>query len=192
MAAAVLVPLVLHREGPTVLLTRRSDHLKKHAGQISFPGGRVEPDDASLEAAALREAEEEIALPPNEVDVVGRLDDYLTGTGFQVTPIVGFVRPGLPLVPDPSEVSEILEVPLRFILDRRNHGRSSRSWNGTVRHYYEMPFGHHRIWGATAGMLVNLSLILAPEEPGSHGDRPEDERLEDHKPGDHGLGDRAW
>jgi len=158
--AAVLVPLVERPEGWYVLLTLRAADLTDHAGQISFPGGRIEPEDPDAIHAALREAEEEIGLPMNHVEVVGRLDTWLTGTGFEVTPVVGFVRPPESLVPDPVEVAEVFEVPLDFILDKRNHEKRSRELRGIQRSFYVLPYQHRNIWGATAGMLVNLAEVL--------------------------------
>ena len=156
MPAAVLVPLVLRPGGPTVLLTQRTDHLHDHAGQISFPGGRIEGGDATPEEAALRETEEEIGLAPSRVELIGRLDTYVVRTGFEVTPVVGFVNPPLHLSPDPFEVAEVFEVPLAFVLDPQNHQRHSRRYDGKERHFYAMTYGGKFIWGATAGMLVNL------------------------------------
>ena len=158
--AAVLVPLVEHVEGLSVLLTQRTEHLSSHAGQVAFPGGRVEDDDADVVATALRETEEEIGLARSHVDTVGRLDDYETGTGFVVTPIVGFVRPPFTLRPDPSEVAVVFEVPLSFVLDRRNHERRTGFWRGRERTYFAMPYEGRFIWGATAGMLINLCDVL--------------------------------
>lgn len=158
--AAVLVPIVERDGHLTVLLTRRSDDLPVHRGQISFPGGRVEEGDASHIDTALRESEEEIGLRRGEVDVVGRLDTYVTRTGFSVTPVIGFVRPPLDLTPCPIEVAEIFEVPLGFVLDRANQERHSREWQGQTRYFFVLPYQHYYIWGATAGMLVNLSDVL--------------------------------
>ncbi len=160
--AAVLVPLVDRPDGMTVLLTQRTEHLNDHAGQISFPGGRVEPEDESPEAAALREAEEEIGLPPERVEIVGRLDRYVTRTGFDVTPVVGIVDPPFLVDPDPFEVADVFEVPLSFVLDPRNHQRHSRFYKGARRRFYALPYGDRYIWGATAGMLVNLAEVLHP------------------------------
>ena len=154
--AAVLVPLVDRLHGMTVLLTKRTEHLNSHAGQVSFPGGRAEPEDADAVATALRETEEEIGLDRGLVEVIGRLDTYITGTGFTVTPVVGIVQPSFSLSIDPHEVAEAFEVPLNFLLDARNHQRHSREYRGTVRHFWAMPYQDYFIWGATAGMLRNL------------------------------------
>jgi 8-oxo-dGTP pyrophosphatase MutT (NUDIX family) len=159
--AAVLVPLVDRPEGMSVLLTQRTPHLTAHAGQISFPGGRIEADDADATAAALRETEEEVGLPRDRVSVVGRLDTYLTGTGFEITPIVGILAPPLPLAIDPFEVAEAFEVPLSYILDRRNHQRVERESAGRRRGFFILPYQGRNIWGATAGILVNLAEVLA-------------------------------
>lgn len=157
----MLVPIVLHAAGLTVLFTQRTSHLKAHAGQVSFPGGRAEPGDASAEFTALREAQEEIGLEPGRVEILGRLPDYLTRTGFRVTPVVGLIAPPLELAPDPREVQEIFEVPLSFLLDPANHGRETRELNGQTLGYYVMRHGGRTIWGATAGMLVNFYALLA-------------------------------
>lgn len=158
--AAVLVPIVERDGHLTVLLTRRSDDLPVHKGQISFPGGRVEDDDTDHVETALRESEEEIGLDRGAVEVIGRLDTYLTRTGFSVTPVIGFVRPPLDLTADPVEVAEIFEVPLAFLLDRANQEQHSREWQGTTRNFFVLPYEHYYIWGATAGMLVNLSDVM--------------------------------
>lgn len=158
--AAVLVPIVLRAGEPTVLLTQRSEHLTDHPGQISFPGGRIEPEDSSPEHAALREAAEEVGLDAAAVELLGRLDVYHTGTGYEVTPVVGLVRPPFSLTLDPVEVAAAFEVPLRFILDTNNHYQRTREWKGALRQYWEMPYLGWNIWGATAGMLVNLSQAL--------------------------------
>ena len=163
--AAVLVPLVEHPQGFTVLLTQRTPDLKAHAGQISFPGGRIEPGDMSPELAALRETEEEIGLPSTHIEVLGRLDPYLTVSGYEVTPIVGAVTPPFALTPDPTEVADIFEVPLTFFLDGANHQRHSRVVYGATRAYYAMPYGDRYIWGATAGMLLNLYEVLTAPLP---------------------------
>lgn len=163
--AAVLVPIVLHGEDPTVLLTQRTAHLRDHAGQISFPGGRVEAADAGAVDTALREAAEEVGLPPATIEVIGFLPDYRTGTGFRVTPVVGFVRPPLRLQPDPFEVAEAFEVPLAFLLDPANRRRHEIFWRGRRRRYFAMPYGERFIWGATAGIIVSLCRRLSLLEP---------------------------
>lgn len=163
--AAVLAPLVDRPEGLTVLLTRRTDHLAHHPGQISFPGGRLEPDDGTPEHAALRETEEEIGLHRRHIEILGRLDPYVTRTGFHITPVVALVCPPFELTPDPHEVAEIFEVPLAFLLDPANHQRHSRMHNGKERQFYALPYGDYYIWGATAGMLVNLYDRLSVDIP---------------------------
>ena len=163
--ASVLVPIVDRgRESPsglTMLFTRRAAHLKDHSAQVSFPGGRVSPEDPSPEATALREAREEIGLDPGRVELLGRMPEYLTRTGFRITPVVGVLTPPFELQPDANEVDEIFEVPLAFLLDPANHQRQSREWQGELRWFYAMDFGPHTIWGATAGMVVNLYRFLA-------------------------------
>ncbi|HYF55602.1 MAG TPA: CoA pyrophosphatase [Salinarimonas sp.] len=154
-AAAVLIGVVA-RPDPTVILTRRAAALRSHSGQIAFPGGRVDPYDASPAAAALREAEEEIGLDRARVEPLGFGDAYLSGSGYAVVPVVARVEPGFSLVLNPNEVDEAFEVPLAFLLDEANHELHAREWNGVVRQYYAMPFGPHYIWGVTAGILRNL------------------------------------
>lgn len=162
-AAAVLVPIVTHDSGLTVLLTRRTAHLDTHAGQISFPGGRIEPGDDSPAAAALRETEEEIGLPRRQVRLIGTLDTYVTRTGFVVTPVVGLINPPLSLILDAFEVADAFEAPLDFFLKPGSLQQQSRQFEGKERHFYVYPFNDQFIWGATAGMLVNLSeLLTAP------------------------------
>ncbi len=154
--AAVLVPIVERDDGLTVLFTRRTAHLNSHAGQISFPGGRAEDGDAGPVGTALRETAEEVGLPNNLVNVVGALDTYETVTGYEVVPVVGFVDPGYDPTPDEFEVAEIFEVPLAFLMDPANHVRHRGYFNGMERRWYAMPYGDYYIWGATAGMLMNL------------------------------------
>ena len=158
--AAVLVPVVRHQSGLTVLLTQRTDHLYDHAGQISFPGGRTEAHDDSPAATALRETFEEIGLHHSRVEVLGALPEYTTVTGYHVTPLVGLVDPPLELSLDEFEVAEAFEVPLAFFLDPRNHQRNTLQYQGRTRHYYAMPFERRYIWGATAGMLMNFYAFL--------------------------------
>ncbi len=158
--AGVLVPLLDRPQGVTVLLTLRTEHLQAHAGQVSFPGGRLEAGDRDAIDTALREAEEEIGLARERVAPVGCLDVYVTRTGFEVTPVVGLVDPPSAFIPDASEVAEVFEVPLDFVLDRANHQRRSRPYEGIERHFYVLPWRNYYIWGATAGMLVNLADVL--------------------------------
>jgi 8-oxo-dGTP pyrophosphatase MutT (NUDIX family) len=158
--AAVLVPLVNRPEGLQVLLTERAAHLPDHPGQISFPGGRVEPDDADDAAAALREAHEEVGLPPERVEILGELASYDTVTGYRVRPVVGWLEPPLDLVPDPLEVASVFEVPLEFLLDPANHLRHFRMLGDLRRDYWAMPYGERYIWGATAAMLLILERTL--------------------------------
>ena len=153
--AAVLVPIVL-RPALTVLLTQRSHDMPSHPGQISFPGGKMEVCDATPIDCALREAHEEIGLAREYVETLGFLDSYRTGTGFQISPVVAFVRPGFEMVLDPREVLEVFEVPLPFLMDQANHQKHVRAWRGRERSYYAMPYEGHCIWGATAGMLKNM------------------------------------
>ena len=154
--AAVLVPIVLPESEPTLLLTRRTDHLHHHPGQVSFPGGRVEEQDTSPIETALRETEEEISLARHHVELLGCLPQYRTGTGFDVTPVVGLVTPPFELSPDAFEVAEVFEVPLSFLLDEANHQLHRVEVRGKLREYYAMPYGDYFIWGATAGMIVSL------------------------------------
>jgi 8-oxo-dGTP pyrophosphatase MutT (NUDIX family) len=158
--AAVLVPLIDRAGGMTVLLTRRTAHLSAHAGQIAFPGGRIEAADRDAGAAALRETEEEVGLPRDHVTLIGRLDTYVTGTGFEITPMVGLVRVPFPLAIDPSEVAEAFEVPLDFVLEPTNYRRTERLFDGRPRIFFALPFEGRNIWGATAGMLANLAEVL--------------------------------
>ena len=163
--AAVLVPIIAHPDTPTLLLTLRARTLADHAGQISFPGGRVDPEDEDAIATALRETEEEIGLHRRHVEVIGSLPDYFTGTGFQVTPVVALVHPPFELAADDFEVAEIFEVPLTFLMDAANHQRRSAEFPGRPgrRSFYAMPFRHYFIWGATAAMLRNLFHFLRAE-----------------------------
>lgn len=158
LPAAVLVP-VTDRERPGVILTQRTEALRRHAGQVAFPGGRIDPGEDAV-AAALREAEEEIALPRGAVTVVGEADSYRTITGFMVTPVIGVVPPDLTYSPSEAEVAGVFEAPLDFLLDSANHLEASVEWQGRERHFYEILWEDRRIWGATAAMIVNLARRL--------------------------------
>jgi 8-oxo-dGTP pyrophosphatase MutT (NUDIX family) len=161
-AASVLIPLVLREGGLTMLLTQRTAHLTDHAGQISFPGGRAEEYDSSPVDTALRETEEEIGLDRKHIEIIGMLPDYVTGTGYRVTPVVGLVKPPFALTPDANEVAEIFEVPLAFLMNAANHRRLSFELpeGAGRRSFYAMPYERFFIWGATAGMLRNLFHFL--------------------------------
>lgn len=154
--AAVLVPVVSHAQEPTLLLTERSTSLRQHSGQIAFPGGRVDPADESVLAAALREAEEEIGLDRTFVRPLGYLDPYLSTTGYLIVPVVGLVAPDYNLSLNPGEVADAFEVPLSFLMDPARHELQSREWKGKLRRYYAMPYHQRYIWGVTAGIIRNL------------------------------------
>ncbi|HEV7251568.1 MAG TPA: CoA pyrophosphatase [Mesorhizobium sp.] len=154
--AAVLVPVVDRPDAATLLLTQRHSSLRSHSGQIAFPGGRIDASDASPEEAALREAYEEVGLEPGRVEVVGRLPDYLTGSGYRVAPVLGVVRPSFELTLNPHEVEAAFEVPLAFLMDPANHGRQSRMWQDRERFFYAMPWRERFIWGVTAGIIRTL------------------------------------
>lgn len=162
--AAVLVPIVDRGDALSLLLTKRSETLAVHKGQVSFPGGRVEEADVDAVDTALRETEEEIGLPRSHIEVIGRLDTYVTRTGFEVVPVVGLVTPPFDLKLDPIEVDEAFEVPLEFVLDHGNHERRDRIWQNTKRSFWVLPYKHYYIWGATAGMLVNLADVMVGPE----------------------------
>lgn len=159
--AAVLVPLVNRTQGVQVLLTQRTVHLRDHGGQVSFPGGRVEPGDAHREATALRETAEEIGLPAERITLLGRLPDYEIPSGFRITPVVGWIEPPFTLAPDAFEVADIFEAPLAYFLDPANYQRREYRLRGRHRHYLAIPYEGRYIWGATAGMLYSLSRTLA-------------------------------
>jgi 8-oxo-dGTP pyrophosphatase MutT (NUDIX family) len=175
--AAVLVPIVMRGHqaaSPTVLLTRRAAHMKTHSGQIAFPGGKVDPEDANMQATALREAEEEVGLAARHVQVIGELPVYITGTSFWVTPVIGLVSPDFELRLNADEVADVFEVPLSFLMNPANHRRHAFEWKGSQRQWFSMPYEERRtasngevqavehfIWGATAGMLRNFYRFLA-------------------------------
>lgn len=153
--AAVLVPII-DRSEPTVLLTMRTAALASHAGQVAFPGGKIEPADESPVAAAVREAREETGLAPSLIEPIGYLDLYLTFSGFRILPTLARVKPNFALTLNPQEVTETFEVPLNFLMSPANHQRKTRDWNGFARDYYAMPYQNRYIWGITAGILRNL------------------------------------
>lgn len=152
-AAAVLVPVIDRPGQPSVLLTQRTMNLRTHSGQIAFPGGRIDPEDGTAEIAAIRECGEETGIGPEHIEIVGRLPDYIAGSGFRISPVLSVVTPGFEVRPNPSEVDAVFEVPLSFLMDEANHGRGSRVVSGHVRNYFEMPYGDWYIWGVTAGII---------------------------------------
>ncbi|MCT7663408.1 CoA pyrophosphatase [Shinella kummerowiae] len=151
--AAVLIPVVDDGEEARVIFTQRTATMRKHSGQIAFPGGAVDDEDEDVEAAAMREAEEEISLDRRFVEPVGRLPQYKALSGFSITPVLAVVQPGFELIPNPAEVETVFDVPLSFLMDPRNHERGSGVWLGSERHYYRMPYEGHNIWGITAGIV---------------------------------------
>ena len=154
--AAVLIPIT-DRPDPGVILTQRPDWLRSHAGQVAFPGGKIDADDADAISAALREAEEELAMPRNYVNVLGEADIYHTGSGYRIAPVVAIIPPDLPLIANPEEVTDWFEVPLSFLLDPANLERKQGVWQGQNRQYYDMTWQGRRIWGVTAGIIANLA-----------------------------------
>jgi 8-oxo-dGTP pyrophosphatase MutT (NUDIX family) len=159
--AAVLIPVINRTGVPTVMFTQRTAHLNDHAGQISFPGGRKDAGDVDAADTALRETEEETGLPRDRVEILGSIPDYSTGTGFIVTPVVGWIESPTEYKPDPFEVAEVFEVPLEFLLDPRNHRQETALFKGRMRTYYAMPWQDRYIWGATAGMLLTFYRVIA-------------------------------
>jgi len=159
-AAAVLIPIT-DRAEPGVILTQRPTWLRSHAGQVAFPGGKVDDSDENSIFAALREAEEELNIPPARVEVIGVADTYYSGSGYSIAPVVGIIPPDLELQPNPQEVEDWFEVPLAFLLDPANSIKKEANWNGQQRSYYDMQWGERRIWGVTAGIIANLVRRLA-------------------------------
>lgn len=151
--AAVMIPVVEHQGEATVILTKRTEALRAHSGQVAFPGGRIDPTDPTAEFAALRETEEEIGLRPDQIEVIGRMPDYVAGSGFRISPIIGIVQPGFVLDVNADEVDAVFEVPLSFLMDPANQTQGSREWNGLEWKYYDMPYRGYRIWGVTAGVI---------------------------------------
>lgn len=162
-AAAVLV-LVVNHPSPTLVFTQRTAHLTEHAGQISFPGGRVEPNDRDAAATALRETVEETGINAGQIEIVGPLPHYTTGTGYRITPVLAWASEPLTYSPDAREVAEVFEVPASFLLNPRNHRQETAMYKGRMRRYYAIPFGHRYIWGATAGMLITFSRMVGHAE----------------------------
>lgn len=158
-SAAVLIAIT-DRPDPGVILVQRPDHMRNHPGQVAFPGGKIDPEDKDAVHAALREAEEEVSLDPHEVDIIGATDRYHSGSGYNIQPIVGVIPPDLPLVPSPDEVEDWFEAPLEFVLNPKNQSAHIGEWRGARRKYYQINWKNRRIWGITAGILVNLSKRL--------------------------------
>jgi 8-oxo-dGTP pyrophosphatase MutT (NUDIX family) len=154
--AAVLIPVVDHGPEASVILTKRAEKLTSHSGQVAFPGGRIDPTDVSPEAAALREAKEEIGLDASHVEIIGRMPDYVSGSGYRIAPVLSIVRPGFTLSINEHEVDAAFEVPLRFLMDPANHAQNSREFNERIWVFYDMPYGGQRIWGVTAGIIRTL------------------------------------
>jgi 8-oxo-dGTP pyrophosphatase MutT (NUDIX family) len=165
--AAVLIPIVKRRDELTVLMTKRTEKLSNHSGQIAFAGGRVDEEDESVVSAALREAQEEIGLAPQQVEVLGTMPEYFTGSGYRISPVVALVEDEAELTANPDEVEYIFEVPLSFLMDDDNHVVGSREFAGKTRYYLEMPFGEHYIWGVTAGIIKLFHDRLKGQEPAS-------------------------
>ncbi len=166
--AAVLVGIVTG-PAPGILLTKRTAHLRQHSGQVSFPGGRIDPTDRDPEAAALREAQEEVGLDPARAEVLGRMRDFVTGTGYRITPVVALLSPGFVIAPSPYEVEAVFQLPLAVLLDPKAPVRRQVSFGGKPREFWVWPHPEHEIWGATAAILVDLARRLAPVSGGAGG-----------------------
>jgi 8-oxo-dGTP pyrophosphatase MutT (NUDIX family) len=151
--AAVLIPVIDRPDGPSVLLTQRTEKLRTHSGQVAFPGGRIDPEDGTAEIAAIRECEEETGIGADHIEIVGRLPDYRSGSGFLISPVLSVVTPGYAIVPNPDEVDAVFDVPLAFLMNIDNHRQGSIVFKGKERYFYEMPYGDWRIWGVTAGII---------------------------------------
>ncbi|MEE2878494.1 MAG: CoA pyrophosphatase [Pseudomonadota bacterium] len=163
--AAVLVGIIPRKDGPTALLTHRPETMPTHPGQVAFPGGKVDPADADEIEAALREANEEVGVQPGTVDLIARGSPYITGTAFRIVPVIGVLPADFVAKPDPTEVADVFETPLEFLMSARNHHKRSADWGGQTRHYFEMPYQGHRIWGVTAGIIRALyERLYEPEE----------------------------
>lgn len=154
--AAVMIAAVERQGRPHLILTQRTDTLRSHSGQVAFPGGRIDPEDSSPEAAALRETHEEIGIEPQAFELVGRMPDYVSGSGYRIAPVLAVADPAARMTINPAEVAAAFEVPLDFLMDPENHRTESRVWNGRERHYWVMPYGERHIWGVTAGIIRTL------------------------------------
>lgn len=154
--AAVLIPVVDRQDEATVLLTQRTEHLRSHSGQVAFPGGRIDLEDGTAERAAIRETHEETGIEEKHIEIVGRMPDYVTGSGYRINPVLGILDPHFVLDPNPDEVAVVFEVPLSFLMNPENHERESRMWQGKERFFYSMHYDGHRVWGVTAGIVRSL------------------------------------